>query len=123
MQKKAARLVSHSSLREPRKEIFSNLGWLTVNQLIYYHSALSTYRFRQCREPEYLSSFLSRDNGRGNIIVPNTSLTLAKNSYCFRRSVQWKSLPDHITNCVKISQFKLKLKKWILLNIDQFVET
>ena len=123
MQNKAARLVTHSPIREPRREIFSKLGWLTVNQLIFYHSALSTYRIRQCKEPEYLSSLLSRDNDRGNIIVPNTTLTLAKNSYCFRGSAQWNSIPDNITNTFKISQFKVKLRKWILLNIDQFVDT
>ena len=123
MQNKAARLVTHSPIREPRREIFSKLGWLTVNQLIFYHSALSTYRIRQCKEPEYLSSLLSRDNDRGNIIVPNTTLTLAKNSYCFRGSAQWNSIPDHITNTFKISQFKVKLRKWTTLNIDQFVDT
>ena len=123
MQDKAARLVTHSPIREPRREIFSKLGWLTVNQLIFYHSALSTYRIRQCKEPEYLSSLLSRDNDRGNIIVPNTTLTLAKNSYCFRGSAQWNSIPDHITNTFKISQFKVKLRKWTTLNIDQFVDT
>ena len=120
MQNKAARLVTHSSLRVPRKEIFSQLGWLTVNQLIYYHSALSTYRIRQEREPEYLSTLMNRDNERGSIIVPNTTLTLAKKSFCFRGSTQWNSIPVHIRNTIKISQFKMKLKSWILLNIDQF---
>ena len=61
MQNKAARLVTHFPLRAPRKEMFSQLGWLSVNQLIFYHSALATYRIRESREPEYLSSLLGRD--------------------------------------------------------------
>ena len=89
-------------------------------QLIYYHYALSTYRIRQEREPEYLSTLMNRDNERGSIIVPNTTLTLAKKSFCFRGSTQWNSIPVHIRNTIKISQFKRKLKSWILLNIDQF---
>ena len=120
MQNKAARLVTHSPLRVPRKEIFSQLGWLTVNQLIYYHSALTTFRIRQEREPEYLSNLMSRDNERGSIIVPNTTLSLAKSSFCFRGSAQWNSIPAHIRNTIKISQFKMKLKSWIQQNIDQF---
>ena len=120
MQNKAARLVTHSHARVPRKQIFTQLGWLTVSQLIHYHTALSTYRVRHCKEPEYLSSFLNRDNERGNIIVPNTTLSLAKNSFCFRAAAQWNCIPVSIRNSLKISQFKQKLRKWILLNIEPF---
>ena len=63
---------------------------------------------------------MNRDNERGSIIVPNTTLTLAKNSFCFLGSTQWNSITVHIRNTMKISQFKMKLKSWILLNIDQF---
>ena len=47
MQNQAARLVTHLPLIPSRKEIFSAAGWMTVNQLICYHSAVSTYRIRQ----------------------------------------------------------------------------
>ena len=123
MQNKAARLVTHSHLRVPRKEIFSQLGWLTVRQLIFYHTALSTYRIRQCEEPEYLSSWMSRDNDRGSIIVPNTTLSLAKDSYCYRGSTQWNTIPEHIRNSEKISNFKQKLREWILVNINPFIDS
>ena len=123
MQNKAARLVTHFPLRTSRKLIFNQLGWLTVNQLIFYHSALSTYRVRQCKEPEYLASLLDRDGRTGRIIIPNTSLSLAKKSYCFRGSAQWNSIPDTIRKMIKISQFKIQLRKWILINITQFVDT
>ena len=123
MQNKAARLVSHSSQRAPRKEIFSQLGWMTVNQLIFYHSALSTYRIRETREPEYLSSLLSRDGRSGRIIVSNTRLTLAKNSYCYRGAAQWNSMPENIRSLKKICQFKVQLRKWILTNVTQFTDT
>ena len=120
MHNKAARLVTHLPLRTSRKEIFSQLGWLTVRQLIFYHSALTTFRIRQSGEPEYLDSLLSRDGRTGRIIIPNTTLTLAKQSYCFRGSAQWNSLPDEIRKIRKISNFKIQLRKWILLNIAMF---
>ena len=122
MQNKAARLVTHAPQRTSRKEIFDQLGWMTVHQLVFYHSALSTYRIRGCSEPEYLSNIMSRDNRAERIIVPNTNLTLAKNSYCYRGAAQWNSLPVQIRKCWKIGQFKSQLKKWILLNVPQFVE-
>ena len=93
--------------------MFDNLSWLTVNQLTFYHSSLSTFRIRSSREPEYLSSILSSNNRAERIIIPNTDLTLAKNSYCYRGTAQWNSLPQQIRTKQKIGQFNTKLKKWI----------
>ena len=123
MQNRAARLVTHSHSRTSRQVMFSQVGWMTVNQQAFYFSALSTFRIRQSKEPEYLSSIMNRDNRAGRIIVPNTDLTLAKNSYCFRASSQWNLLPEHIRNCKKIGQFKFQLRKWILGNVPQFIGT
>ena len=123
MQNKAARLVTHSQLRDSRQAIFSQVGWMTVHQLVFYFSALSTFRIRQNKEPQYLSNIMSRDNRAGRIIVPNTDLTLAKNSFCFRASTQWNTLPEHIRTYQKIGQFKSQLKRWILENVPQFVGT
>ena len=122
MQNKAARLVTYASQRTSRREIFNQLNWLTVHQLVFYHSALSTFRIRGNKEPEYLSTILTRDNRAERIIIPNTNLTLAKNSYCYRGAAQWNSLPEYIRKTKKIGQFKGSLKKWINLNVPQFVE-
>ena len=107
MQNRAARLVTHSQLRTSRQEIFSQVGWMTVNQMVFYFSAISTFRIRQSREPEYLSDIMNSDNRAGRIIIPNTNLTLAKDSYCFRASAQWNTLPEHIRRNPIISQFNL----------------
>ena len=123
MQNKVARLVTHLQSRTPRTELYSKVGWMTVNQLVVYHSALSTFRIRQSGEPMYLSNIMKRDNRSESIIVPNTRLTLAKKSYCYRSAEQWNTIPVTIRNMEKVSQFKSHLKKWILLNIKQFVDT
>ena len=111
MQNKAARLVTHSQLRTHRQELYSQVGWMTVNQLVFYFSALATFRIRQSREPEYLSDIMTNDNRAGRIIVSNTDLTLAKNSFCYRAAAQWNSLPEHIRMNQRISLFKSLLKK------------
>ena len=54
MQNKAARLVTHAPQRASRKDMFNQLGWLTVHQLVFYHSVLATFRIRGSKEPEYL---------------------------------------------------------------------
>ena len=122
MQNRAARIVTHSSIRTSRKEIFKKVGWLTVNQLVFYHSALCTYRIRESKEPEYLHEVMSRDNRAGNIIVPNTTLSLAKNSYCYQAATQWNTIPVYIRTNKKIRQFKFQLKEWIL-RMFHFVDT
>ena len=123
MQNQAASLVTHLPSRTPRTEIYSMVGWLTVNQLVFYHSALSTFRIRQSGEPRYLNNIMSRDNRASNIIVPNTTLTLAKKSYSYRAAEQWNSIPFNIRNIQKIGQFKSHLKKWIHTNIAKFDDT
>ena len=123
MQNRAARLVTHSEMRTSRQVIFSQVGWLTVNQLVFYHSALSTYRIRHSQEPEYLNTIMSKDNRADRIIVPNSNLTLAKNSFCYRASSQWNSLPENIRKNRRIGQFKSQLKNWIIKNVPQFVDT
>ena len=120
LQNKAARIVTRSPLRTSRKEMFGCLQWLTVRQLMFYHSALTTFRVKQSHEPEYLSGILSRENHRGKIIIPHSMLSLAMQSYCFRGSAEWNTLPQSIRRLEKLSKFKEELKKWIFLNIEAF---
>ena len=77
MQNKAAKLVTHAPQRASRKDMFNQLDWLTVHQLVFYHSVLATFMIRGSKEPEYLGNILSRDNRADKIIIPNTTLTLA----------------------------------------------
>ena len=117
LQNRAARLVTHSFIRVPRKELFDTVGWMTVRQLVFYHTAVTTFRIRQSGEPEYLKGLMTRDNNRGNIIVPNTRLSLAKKSFSFRASTQWNSLPLEIRKINGKQKFKTELRKWVFENV------
>ena len=66
LQNKAARIVTHSPPRTPRVTMYSRLQWLTVNQLITYHTLLTVFKIRHTGEPEYLAGFLLNDNRSGN---------------------------------------------------------
>ena len=41
MQNKAAQIITHSPPRAHRSTMYDTLQWLTVNQLIFYHSAIT----------------------------------------------------------------------------------
>ena len=99
-------IITHSPLRSSRLPMYSSLNWLTVNQLITYHTLLTVFKIRKSGEPEYLARYLQDDNRAGRIIVPNTQLTLAKKSFVWRGSQQWNLLSSELRNSTKIGHFK-----------------
>ena len=122
LQNKAAQIVTRSPPRSVRKPMFDKLDWLSVNQLIAYHTLLQIYKIRSTREPEYMSEILRKDNRNGHIVVTNTELTLAKKSFSFRGSQLWNSLPDNIRNSLKIGIFKKACKKWVKETVPRFLD-
>ena len=107
--------------RSNRKEMFNRLGWLSVNQLVFYHTVMTVYKMRQTGEPEYLARKMLNDNIRGGLVVPTTGLSLAKDSFCFRGGDSWISLPETIRKIEKIGKFKKSLKTFTTLKIPQFL--
>ena len=120
MQNKAARLVTNLGQRASREAMYKQVGWMTVNQLVFYHSVLATFRIRQSKEPEYLYSIMNRNNRANKIMITNTRLSLAKNSFCFRAAEQWNCLPARIRSISRIGSFKSQLRSWIHQNVTQF---
>ena len=117
LQNRAGQVVTYSPPRANRELLYSKLKWLTVNQFVAYNTLLTVFKIRQTGEPEYLAKFLKNDNRLGSIIVPHTKLTLAKDSFVWRGSETWNSLPPRIRTCTKIAQFKAGSKQWVLDNI------
>ena len=122
LQNKAAQIVSHSPPRASRAPMYRKLDWLTVNQLITFHSLITIFKIRKSGEPEYLSSFLSNDSRYGKIMFEKIHLKVATRSFVFRGSECWNLLPHTMRNCQKIGQFKPKLRKWIKENVAMFLD-
>ena len=122
LQNKAARIVTHSQLRTGRQKMFDELGWLSVKQLILYHTLLTVYRIRKSQEPEYLANILSRDNHYGKIIIPNINLSLYRKSFGFRGASNWNSLPESLRKMEQIGTFKRELKAWIKRETPRFLD-
>ena len=122
MQNKAARVVSHLPPRTSREFLYNRIKWLTVNQLVAYHTLITVFKIRETGEPEYLAQFLKYDNRQDRIIIPNTDLGLAKKSFVWRGSLLWNSMSLGLRKCTKIGQFKTGIKQWVLDNIPRFLE-
>ena len=78
--------------RTRRSLMYNKLNWLTVNQLIAYHTLIAVYRVRQSREPEYLA-----------VSMKSTELGVYRNSFVFRGSVLWNKLRSTLKNQKKVS--------------------
>ena len=120
LQNRVAKIVTHSPPRTNRNKMFDQLNWLTVNQLIKYHTLLAVFRFRMTGEPEYFASSFCVTNRNNKIIVKNSNLTLLRNSFRYRGSLDWNLLPAHVRNMSRIGQFKKELKSWIKSNVARF---
>ena len=120
-QNQAAQIVLRLPPRTHRDLMYNKLNWMTVNQLIAYHTLITVFRIRLSREPEYLAIALCRDNKQGNIIMENTRLGSYRDSFIFRGSVMWNRLPKDCKVEKKIGKFKRKLKQWVSENILRFL--
>ena len=122
LQNKAAQVVTLSPPRAHRDTMYDRVGWLTVQQLVVYHTVLAIYRIRKAGEPEYLARQLQNDNRNGRIIVPTCKLSLTQKSFCIKGADTWNSLPANIRQSRKIREFKMKTKSWVQTNIPRFVQ-
>ena len=124
---KAARVVTRLDWSTPTRELLSQCGWLSVNQLIFYHSVLQLHKVRLSGTPKYLFtmhnswSYQYRTRQAENNLVqvrgkPNLELT--KHSYKWRAASQYNELPTDIRKCSNIKSFKVKVKTWIKTNIS-----
>ena len=102
--------------------MFDKLQWMTVNQLISYHTLLTVFKVRTSGEPEYLAEFLQNSSRSGRILRHNTDLSLAMKSFTYRGSALWNDLPYSVRNSIKIGNFKKRLKPWIFSNIPRFLD-
>ena len=122
LQNRAAQVVTHFPPRTRREDLYNKVKWLTVNQLVAYHTLLTVFKIRKTGEPEYLAQFLKYDNRQDRIIIPNTQLGLAKKSFVWRGSATWNSLSQDLRKCNKIGQFKRGAKQWVIANIPRFLD-
>ena len=100
--------------------MFDRLDWLTVNQLIVYHTLIVVYKVRLNNTPEYLANKLKNDSRNGRIVIQNTHLSLAQKSFVIRGSNNWN--PEHIRSQKKIESFKKQVKTCIRDSIPRFLD-
>ena len=122
MQNKAAKLVTRTfDLYTPTRVLLKQCGWLSVRQLIFYHSVLQIWKTRRSLKPWHIHSNLIESRTRsaniGNLKIPVTTTALAAKSFMVRAPNFWNETPPEIRACESLNTFKKNLKKFIILKV------
>ena len=120
LQNKAAQVITRQPPRSNRDAMYDKPDWLSVNQLVSYHTLLQVHRVRYNKEPEYLYRHLGGNGRSSRIPIPRLTLTLTKESFMYRGAHLWNSIPSRIRQKEKIASFKMELREWIKENIARF---
>ena len=124
IQNRAARIVTKKGLFTSQKKLLSETNWLSIQQLIFFHSMLQIWRVRKSKKPEYLKEIFNPDYSQstrlvrnGNLRIPDTNTSLAKNALRFRGATWLNSLPQELKSFSGDDcSFKKQLKSWVREN-------
>ena len=119
------------------KTLMKECGWLTVKQLMAYHSIVQLHKTNQSQKPAYLYKRISseldhlarrtyynyktRQQARGELrLLPEleAKLDVSKKSWCWKASSDYFNLPVNIKRAAKIKTFKSMLKTWLKETIE-----
>ena len=126
VQNRAARLVAKCDWSVPLKDVYRQIGWLSVKQLVFYHTVLLIFKTRQEKSPKYIHDMFSSKFGyhtrqaeRGAIqLLGRPKLDLTQSSFKWRGAKQFNDLPAEIRLTPGLTAFKSKVKAWNKGNVD-----
>ena len=128
VQNKATSTITKMGIYTPVQTLLRQCGWLSINQLVFFHTSILLFKILNNRKPKYLFSmistelnYLTRADNTGKLrVVADYTPKQGLNWKSFRwRSVQfWNQLPANIRTMNSILKFKSSLKSWIMKNVD-----
>ena len=122
LQNRAARLVTRHGWGTSTSFLLLQCGWLSVRQMIAYHSILLLFKCKENKKPGYIYSKISLKFNKATRIATLGGIkdfrrfesTLAQQS-CLPRTIKmWNErLPVEIRTETKMKIFKDKLRDWV----------
>ena len=124
LQNRAARLVTKKDWTTPVHTLLQQCGWMSVKQLVEFHSLVLVYKIRSESKPVYLHGKLNKlkyntrmaaNNGIKQWVKYNHELY--NDSFVPRSIGSWNILPSQIKSSENLATFKRLLKPWIKSNV------
>ena len=122
-QNKVCKIVTGLSWFTPTATLLRQCGWLSIRQLIVYHTILSVHRTVISREPKYAYDKLCTETAQNTRQVVKFSDNFCcksergKLSYFYRGAMDYNQIPSDLKQMRNIQSFKMNLKRWIRSNI------
>ena len=125
LQNKAARTVTNLDWSTNTSVLLNQCGWLSVHQLVVYHSVLQVYKVMQTKKPKSLHSMFKTEYSRntreslsGQIKQEgHPNLDITSSSFRWRASKAYNQIPACIRNTDNLQNFKRQVKSWIKTTI------
>ena len=125
LQKKAIRLITNSTYRQPSKPLFLQLELLPIDQLVSFHCLIFVFKLQSCpqfcqlKELFALNSQIHNYNTRQRDLFhcPLVRTTVSLNSFRTTCIKEWNHLPVDIRKSTTFSRFKVQCKKYLLANL------
>jgi hypothetical protein len=122
MQNKAARCVAKVSWFTATRQLLKQCGWMSIKQLVFYHTVLTMRKILKSGRPIFLRNKLSSDfpyptrQATGGHVRQSQD-SVAEGSFISRGTKAYNSIPENIKSTTSLPVFKKKLKTWTLTNI------
>ena len=119
VQNKAARCVTKVSWFTATRQLLKQCGWMSIKQLVFYHTALTMHKTLKSGKPVYTRQKLSHDfpyqtrQATGGHV---RHAAVADGSFISRGTAAYNSIPDSLRSTQSLPIFKKKLKTWTLVN-------
>jgi len=114
MQIEAAKIVSGVTRSTSLNTLYTEIGWLTLDDRRTYQNNVLTFKIKNNMVPDYLSDLFTRsdENPHYNLRQRNDFLTLPRRTSLFERSFvtsviqQWNTLSPILRNIQSLGVFK-----------------
>ena len=130
VQNRAARVVTKLGMFTPTKTLLRECGWLSVSQLVFFHSVVLLYKTRIEKKPRFLFDMAepvdnrrydTRGSNLRNLKAVGHQIPSCKvnwNSFRWRSVRFWNQLPTELKELKNITKFRSQLKIWIRDNVE-----
>ena len=133
IQNKAARFVTRRYRDEDEHFIATSVilkqcGWLSMKQLVFYHSVVLVYKTLKFQQPQYLfeklssvfpcNTRLANSNAIRTADQFQPSLELTKKSFIHRATKSFNQVPGSLRQSPNVNTFQKKLKQWVMENVE-----
>ena len=125
LQNRAARCVTKQHWFTPTRRLLDQCGWLSVEQIVQYHSLLQVHKAIVAGTPLYISNQLVTDHpyptrqattgGIRHTFTGHSSL--AQKSFFGRAQSTYNNIPAKARSARSLPTFQKKLRAWIRVTI------